>query len=123
MQPPMPLFIGTALASLIVQSSAIAQVLACHPPALPDQADARDCFPRFGRTNQGNCLRLDACSLHITSNRVEFIYLLDGQPVRGWTNCLDPGWIVDRRYIPASSPAARSMLDYICRSRQTTHFR
>ncbi len=123
MQPPMPLFLSTALVSLIAQPSAIAQVLTCRPPALPDQADARDCFPRFGRTTQGNCLRLDACSLHITPNRVEFIYLLDGAPVRGWTNCLDHGWIVGSRYIPASSSAARSMLDYICRSRQTTRFR
>ncbi|MGQ9869406.1 hypothetical protein [Leptodesmis sp.] len=79
----MPLFLSMALVSLIAQPSAIAQVLTCRPPALPDQADARDCFPRFGRTTQGSCLRLDACSLHITPNRVELSACLTVPPCEG----------------------------------------
>lgn len=122
MKPPMTLLISTILVSLVMQRSAVAQRLACRSPFSPVNAAARDCFPRFGQTTQGNCLRLDACSLHATLNGVEFIYLLDGEPVRGWTNCLDRGWLVNNRYIPASSVAARSMLDYIC-SQRTSNFR
>lgn len=123
MKPPIALLTSTVLVSLVAQPSAIAQVLACPPPSSPDYARTRDCFPRFGRTNQGSCLRLDACSLNVTSTGVEFIYLLDGAPVQGWTNCQTNGWFVRNRYIPASSPAAVSMLDFICQSRRTARLR
>lgn len=123
MQPPVALLTGTAVVSLMLQPRAIAQVPICSPPSSPDNLRARDCFPHFGWTNQGNWLRLDACSLHVTPNKVEFIYLLDGAPVRGWTNCQDKGWIISNHYIPARSPAALSMLEFICQSRRTTSSR
>ncbi len=117
MKPPIPLLISTALISAIVQGRAIAQVLACRSPISSVNTSTRDCFPRFGKTNQGTYLRLDACSLNGTGNGMEFIYLLDGNPVRGWTNCLDRGWLVGDRYVPAGSAAAISMLNFICSQR------
>ncbi|MDX2241350.1 MAG: hypothetical protein NW224_11750 [Leptolyngbyaceae cyanobacterium bins.302] len=108
---------GTLLACLLTETAAIAQVRYYCPPASMPSISYVPSLRYFGITARGNHLDLDTNSLQRTSGGIAFTYYLNGNPDYGVATCREDGWRVGRSFVPATSSAARSMLNYICGSR------
>ena len=94
-----------------------------HPAVFAQSFDA-PCFPRpasangrmfLGMTNDNRRLELDPYSIQNTRRGMQFTYYLNGSRNVGYTKCRRNEWFVPGfGRIPATSRAARAMLDYVC---------
>jgi hypothetical protein len=107
------LLTGTLMVGLLAPTTAIAQS-ADYPSWY--FREAANSLRYFGLTNQGNHLQLDMRSIQPTARGMRFTYYLSGRPVEAITPCRGYFWYVDgmTRPIPATSNAARGMVNMVC---------
>jgi len=120
MRPILTVLAGTMLAFWATETTAIAQVTYYNcPPTVIERPLPIGLMP-IGRTQQGDWLDLNPHSLIWTANGVRFNYALNGQTIQGFTTC-NGIWTANGRQHRATSPAAKTMLNYVCGDRMSRY--